>query len=529
MTDAGRLDDVSRTVVRTALFAFVSEAVTVALFDILSTPDPVGQYERGQIILWMVLGLVPFVPLAWLVSRLLVRPLRELGSAEALDPDRALQLVSAQPWKQGVALGCLWLLQIPVTLGTNGLFYERGTFSTHFIVVSGLDNVPVAAFTISWCYVLVDRRLRSVYGGLMQSERAPARSGRILVRLLMLWLLTTGFIVLLYPLTLLQLGPSDWSEVVSTVVFLTVIFLLMGGFFWYVWAAGLARRLVGLSEAMARVRDGSLDARVPVDDTSEVGQLQSGFNDMVVGLQERATLHAAFGSYVDPALAQRLIESGSPLFEGEEVDVTVVFMDVRGFTAYSEGVSPRTAVDRLNRLFDVVVPVLQAHRGHANHYLGDGLLAVFGAPQPLQQHADEAVAAAIEVQQQVRAEFGSELQLGVGIHTGPVIAGTIGGGGRHEFTVIGDTVNAASRVESLTKETGDAILITEATRLTLSMPRPSSTQRGEFDVRGKANKLTLHAIDPFQAGSSSGHGREELPVALEAAKGAHTPIDEVDP
>ena len=112
----------------------------------------------------------------------------------------------------------------------------------------------------------------------------------------------------------------------------------------------------------------------------------------------------------------------------------------------------------LNRLFDVIVPVLHEHGGHANHYLGDGLLAIFGAPSPLEHHADAAVAAAVEVQRHVRAEFGNSLRLGIGINTGSVIAGTVGGGGRHEFTVIGDTVNVAARVEQLTKETGDAIL-----------------------------------------------------------------------
>jgi adenylate cyclase len=160
-------------------------------------------------------------------------------------------------------------------------------------------------------------------------------------------------------------------------------------------------------------------------------------------------------------------------------------------------VAPAEAVRLLNRLFDVVVPVIHEHGGHANHYLGDGLLAVFGAPQLLVDHADAAVAASIALQQQVRAALGEELSIGIGINTGPVIAGTVGGGGRHEFTVIGDTVNVAARVEELTKETGDFILVTEATRVALSMPRPRSTKRGSFDLRGKSTKVTVHAVNPF--------------------------------
>jgi class 3 adenylate cyclase len=251
-----------------------------------------------------------------------------------------------------------------------------------------------------------------------------------------------------------------------------------------------------LVSGTARVTVGDYDHPLPVVQDDDLGVLVAMFNRMQVGLRERESLHAAFGSYVDPALAHRLLESGSSLFEGEDLEVTVLFADVRGFTSYAERVDPSVAVARLNELFEVVVPVLQEHGGHANHYLGDGLLAVFGAPQPLEHHADAAVAGAIEIQRRVRAAFGSELRLGIGINTGPVIAGTVGGGGRHEFTVIGDTVNVAARVEQLTKETGDAILLTEATRAALSGARRRSTERGDFAVRGKAAKVALHAINP---------------------------------
>jgi adenylate cyclase len=187
----------------------------------------------------------------------------------------------------------------------------------------------------------------------------------------------------------------------------------------------------------------------------------------------------------------------SSVFDGEDLTVSVMFADVRDFTSYSEGVEPAEAVQLLNRLFDVIVPALHDHGGHANHYLGDGLLAVFGAPTPLDHHADAAVQAAVAIQQQVRAEFGPALRLGIGINTVAVIAGTVGGGGRHEFTVIGDTVNVAARVEQLTKETGDSILITEVTRRALSSPKPRTTRRGGFELKGKVSNVTAHAVNPF--------------------------------
>jgi class 3 adenylate cyclase len=251
-----------------------------------------------------------------------------------------------------------------------------------------------------------------------------------------------------------------------------------------------------LARATESIARGDLDTRAAVSSGDEFGELATRFNEMVSGLQQRQMLHDAFGSYVDPALAQRVIESGSSMFDGEDLVVTVLFLDVRDFTAYSETVEPSDAVLLLNRLFDIVIPTLHRHGGHANHYLGDGLLAVFGSPNPLPQHADAAVAAAVDIQHRVWAEFGRSLRLGIGINTGSVIAGTVGGGGRLEFTVIGDPVNVASRVEQLTKDTGDAILLTEATRLALSTPRPRCTRRGEFDLRGKSAKVTVHALNP---------------------------------
>jgi class 3 adenylate cyclase len=113
---------------------------------------------------------------------------------------------------------------------------------------------------------------------------------------------------------------------------------------------------------------------------------------------------------------------------------------------------------------------------------------------PLADHADRAVAAALAVQQGVRAEFGESLHIGIGVNTGRVIAGTVGGEGKLEFTVIGDPVNVAARVEQLTKVTGDSILITAATRDALTRVPESIIERGEFDVRGKSRGVWLYSV-----------------------------------
>ena len=267
----------------------------------------------------------------------------------------------------------------------------------------------------------------------------------------------------------------------------------------FAWEFGIAPVLSPVRDLLAgtdRVAAGQLKTAVVVTTGDELGVLAQSFNRMQAGLLERERLHAAFGSYVDPALAERLLAEGSDTFDGEAVDVTVFFADVRGFTTYSEAHTPEESVARLNELFTLTVPVLLEHGGHANKFLGDGVLAVFGVPNKVDDHADRAVDAAISIQHRVRRHFGDELRIGIGINTGPVIAGTIGGGGKLEFTLIGDTVNVAARIEELTKTTGDPILIADSTLSALSRP-VAALSRGTFDIRGRTERLTLHALSPW--------------------------------
>jgi class 3 adenylate cyclase len=250
--------------------------------------------------------------------------------------------------------------------------------------------------------------------------------------------------------------------------------------------------LSDLRRATERVTQGDLRARVPVVSADETGVMAGLFNQMVAGLQEREKLHDAFGSYVDPELADRVLAEGAVL-AGEEVEVTILFLDMRDFTGFAENSSPHEVVARLNELFDCVVPVLEHHGGHVDKYIGDGLLAVFGAPEPLIGHAEWGVAAAREIANVVRERFGDTLAIGIGVNSGPVVAGTIGGGGRLEFTVVGDVVNTAARVERVTRETGDDVLITEATRLLLDQPK-GVLPRGTVELQGKRDRVQLHAL-----------------------------------
>jgi class 3 adenylate cyclase len=227
----------------------------------------------------------------------------------------------------------------------------------------------------------------------------------------------------------------------------------------------------------------------------DLGALAASFNRMQAGLAERQRLQGAFGTYVDPVLAARLLEQGDDVFTGERREVTVMFVDIRDFTPFAEANTAEDTVARLNALFEMVVPAVVDAGGHVNKFLGDGALAVFGAPNDLAGHADAAVSAAVRIQRLVGERFGGQLRIGIGINTGLVIAGTIGGAGKLEFTLIGDTVNVAARVEQLTKDTGDPILVTQQTVDAMASRPIALIDRGFHGLKGKSAAVKVFGLD----------------------------------
>ena len=178
---------------------------------------------------------------------------------------------------------------------------------------------------------------------------------------------------------------------------------------------------------------------------------------------------------------------------GEDAMVTVLFVDIRDFTRFADTATARESVALLNEFFGVVVPVLEANGGHANKYLGDGVLGVFGAPVPQPDHADRAVAAAAAIVAAVEEQFGDRCRVSVGVNTGLVLVGTVGGGTRFELGIIGDPVNVAARVEQATRRTGDAVLVTEATRCMLEREN-GLVARGAVELKGKAVPVPVYAL-----------------------------------
>ncbi|HKY32578.1 MAG TPA: adenylate/guanylate cyclase domain-containing protein [Candidatus Polarisedimenticolia bacterium] len=205
--------------------------------------------------------------------------------------------------------------------------------------------------------------------------------------------------------------------------------------------------------------------------------------------------------YLSPELARRILREGESLRPRSTV-ATVLFTDLRGFTTLSESIAPEQVVSLLNRYFAIVTEEATRHQGAVCDLLGDGVMVVFGAPLVNERHADSAVHCARRLvpamrrlNEELKREGLAQLSLGVGIHTGQLVAGEVGTARRRKYTVIGDAVNVASRVEGLNKELGTEALLTEATREHLSEDHPLRDRRSHH-VKGRSAAVHVYELLP---------------------------------
>lgn len=215
-------------------------------------------------------------------------------------------------------------------------------------------------------------------------------------------------------------------------------------------------------------------------------QLRRQFAASIAAATARDRVTNLFGQHVSPQVVERLMAEGTSA-AGDLRRVAVMFVDFRGFTAGAQSRSPQEVVDRLDGAFAVLVDILDRQGGIVNKFLGDGFLALFGAPLAASDAAHRAVAAGREMliaMDRINAQTSWPLRIGIGIHFGEVVAGNIGSPRRKEYTVIGDTVNFASRLEALNKELGSQLLISLAVREALGDDGGDALALGEITVRG---------------------------------------------
>lgn len=264
----------------------------------------------------------------------------------------------------------------------------------------------------------------------------------------------------------------------------------------------LTRPLAGLLDLTAKVGGGDLTVQAEVTGKDEIGRFAAAFNAMVAGLRERDRVKQIFGRYVTTQVSERVLKQGVKL-GGERRQVTMLFADIRDFTSMSEAMQPEQVVELLNEYFSEMVGAVVEHGGVLDKFIGDGMLAVFGSldePDRPTDHRRNAVLTGLRMKARLAKINGERemrgqppIHIGIGIHTDDVVVGHIGSRDRVEHTVIGDGVNTCSRVESMNKELGTTMLITEQTREPIADAFDCKAMP-ETKVKGKAKPLRVFEV-----------------------------------
>jgi adenylate cyclase len=420
---------------------------------------------------------------AWLLLSLRA-PFRDQMGGGIADPARRLRaqrLVINLPWW---GLGLVvpgWGLCTPVFLlalargpdPLNPVLYAQLPVS---FAISGLIAITHGFFTLE----LLSQRL--LYPVFFRDSRPAKTPGAFALSLRArgILLIVSAGVCPVVSLLLLTLVPREASRDAPALA-LTVGGLGIALGLTTAWLLGrlVTEPVDELRRATQAVADGDLDVRIAALRADEFGLLIDGFNTMVAELGEKRRVEENFGRHVGTRIARQILARDRGL-GGAEEELTIMFVDIRNFTTRAEASTPTRIVSLLNVFLSEMVEVIeQGHGGIVNKFLGDGLMALFAEWTGRADHADAALAAGREMLHRldaINARLGGNgeppLAIGIGIHTGRAVVGSIGSPRRMEYTAIGDAVNVASRVESLTKVVGESLLLTQATGRALRRPPP---------------------------------------------------------
>lgn len=427
-----------------------------------------------------------------------------LGRRRALLLPYVLAAISFAGWSLAALI---WSIALPLAMGRALTLYGAARQIFGVAVIAG-------GVTTAFIFFASEHMWRPRLPGFFPEGhlRAVPRVPRLSVRVRLLAILLLIGVVPLAVLGVLAHGramdllgadPASADAIVSGLR-ATILFLLVAGIAAAVGlsvfaANSVAAPLKDVEAAMAAVEHGRLDGHAPVVSTDEIGAVAEGFNRMLHGLREREMVKETFGKYVTPEIRDEIL-AGRIRGEGELVEATILFADLRDFTPWVESTPPREVVQDLNAYFTEMDQAIRAHRGLVLQFIGDEIEAVFGAPIASGDHAEMAVRAALEMRRRLRdwnarRETAGKppLRHGIGVHTGTVLAGNIGGADRLSYALVGDPVNLASRIQGLTKDFKAAILISEATRRRLPGDIPVE-ELAAVRVKGRAEEVNVYKV-----------------------------------
>jgi len=408
------------------------------------------------------------------------------------------------PWSFTLLGVVGWLLCIPVFLSVlNAAPGELDSLVWFHLPISILIGMLIALTHAVFALEILSQRL--LYPALFGGDSAADVPGAFPLTIRgrgALWAVSAG-VCPISSLVLLFLSPTpNWLSEIDFAIAVGCVGILFGLISAWMLARLIAEPVEELRRAARAVAAGDFDTRVELSRADEFGPLISEFNHMVGELTEKRRLSETFGRHVGRRAAEQILRR-DPTLGGVEQTVTVLFADIRNFTARCADAPPQKVIGFLNLFLTEMVEIVEDRcGGMVNKFLGDGFMALFGAGTEETRHADAAVEAGRrmlagleEINRRLAEQGEPPLAIGIGIHTGPAVVGSIGSPERLEYTAIGDTVNIASRVESLTKVVGKPLLITDATLAALTteekaVPLPPQS------VKGQSQPLSLFACNP---------------------------------
>lgn len=449
---------------------------------------PVGPWE----IAYSVVAFAALMALGFTISRRWTAPITACQARGGTSPEGEVPLVrrrallvpyvvsgvTASGW---VLAGVIWGVIWPWLAGTFQLEPAlRSIFGITVVAGSVATAFSFLAVEYRWRPALPTLFPRGDLSEVPGAPRLPVRARLLGIFLLIsvIPLAVLGVLTYTRALALVGAEPATAAAVVASLRVL-ILFVLAVGILSAVGLAvfaahSVADPLAQVQEAMAAVGRGRLDGRCPVVTNDEIGAVAEGFNRMLEGLREREVIRETFGKYVTREIRDEIL-AGRTSFDGRLEEVTILFADLRDFTPWVEQTEPREVVQDLNGYFTEMEAAVRGQQGLVLQFIGDEIEAVFGAPLRATDHADRALATALEMRRRLahlnarRAEAGKPpLRNGIGIHTGTVLAGNIGSAERLTYALVGDAVNLASRIQGLNKELGSDILLSDATRRRLT-------------------------------------------------------------
>lgn len=283
------------------------------------------------------------------------------------------------------------------------------------------------------------------------------------------------------------------------IILTTVAILLAGIIFMTIFVTILIKPIGLLVNGVSAIAAGNFDQKINIKRSDELGDLTDAFNDMAKSLREKEVIKGAFSKYVTKSVVDRILEHQDGLkLGGEKKTITIFFSDIRGFTPMSEVLSAEEVVHILNEYFTAMTAIIFKYEGTLDKFMGDAIMAVFGAPIEMADHAERAVLAAIEMSEKMKqlqakwkTEGKKEVNIGIGINTGEAVVGNIGSNERMEYTAIGDNVNLTQRLESVAEK--GQILISSATYEKVKH-KVIANMLDPIKVKGKTEKVIAYSV-----------------------------------